>query len=255
VQQFQRPHVIQRPSIHCIVDTAAEFCTGNYHFFSAIAKRYPHCVAKIFLPKDYSPIILSGIVQDDLRAVTTDLAVAFQFHLPYPTKEGCQTSFIATTGPQVSVYTVLGLPLITAAGMIIDTIDNVVEAKHLDCPLFKIDFRHTTKTIPAIEEDATTHYIEFKDVQNVLAKTKAYIIGVCKCYQMVKPPKICISKLHRQVGAVSIPKVYLQFNPLLPAGSLLLRQMILEIITTKFLGMPDTCEFLIRPDQALLGNQ
>ncbi len=31
--------------------------------------------------------------------------------------------------------------------------------------------------------------------------------------------------------------------------------MILEIITTKFWGTPDTCEFPIRPDQALLGNQ
>jgi hypothetical protein len=65
------------PSIQCVVDTAAALCIRNYHFFSAIAKQYPHCVAKIFLPKDYSPIILSGILQDDLRAVTTDLAVAF----------------------------------------------------------------------------------------------------------------------------------------------------------------------------------
>jgi hypothetical protein len=61
---------------------------GNHHFFSAIAKRYPHCVAKIFLPNDYSPIILLGIVHDDLRAITTNLAVAFQFHLPYATKDG-----------------------------------------------------------------------------------------------------------------------------------------------------------------------
>jgi hypothetical protein len=103
----------------------------------------------------------------------------------------------------VSVNTVLGLPLITATGMIINIVDNVVEAKHLNCPPFRIDFRCTTKTIPAIEEDATTHYVEFKDVQNVLAKTNAYIAGVCKCYQLVKPPKIRISEPHRQVGAVS----------------------------------------------------
>ena len=35
---------------------------------------------------------------------------------------------------------VLGLLLITATGMIIDTIDNIMEAKHLDCPPFRIDF-------------------------------------------------------------------------------------------------------------------
>ncbi len=62
--------------------------------------------------------------------------------------------------------------------MIINTINNVVEAKHLDCPPFRINFCRPTKTIPAIEEDATTHYVEFKDVQNVLAKTDAYIAGV-----------------------------------------------------------------------------
>jgi hypothetical protein len=190
------------PSIRCVVNTAAALCTGNYHFFSAIAKWYPHCVAKIFLPKHYSPIILLGIVQDDSRAITTDLAMAFQFQLPYTTKDEHQTSFIVATRPQVSVNMVLGLLLITATGMIIDTVNNVMEAKHLDCPPFRINFCCTTKTIPAIEEDATTHYVELKDVQNVLAKTDAYIAGVCECYQLVKPPKIRISKPHWQVGAV-----------------------------------------------------
>jgi hypothetical protein len=106
----------------------------------------------------------------------------------------------------VSVNTVLGLPLITATGMIIDTIDNIVEVKHLDCPPFRTGFCHAAKTIPAIEEDATTHYVEFKDVQNVLAKTDAYITGVCKHYQLVQPPKILISKPHRRAGAVSNSK-------------------------------------------------
>jgi hypothetical protein len=141
-----------------------------------------------------------------LRAVTTDLAVVFQFHLPYPTKDVRQTSFIVATKPQVSVNMVFGVPLITATGMIIDTIDNVMEVKHLDCPPFRIDFCHAMKTIPAIEEDATTHYIEFKDVQDVLAKTNAYIAGVCKRHQLVEPLKICISEPHQQVGAVSNSK-------------------------------------------------
>ncbi len=100
-----------------------------------------------------------------MRAITTDLAVAFQFHLPYPMKDGCQTSFTIATGPQVSVNIVLGLPLITATGMIINTINIVVEAKHCNCSPFRIDFLCATKTIPAIEEDATTHYVKFKDVQ------------------------------------------------------------------------------------------
>jgi hypothetical protein len=111
------------------------------------------------------------------------------------------------------------------------------------------------KTIPATEEDATTYYVKFKDVQNIPAKTNAYIAGVCKRYQLVKPPKIRISESHRQVGAVSDSKSNLQLGPLLPPGSLLLWQMTLEIITTKFWGTLDTCEFPIRPDHALLENQ
>jgi hypothetical protein len=145
--------------------------------------------------------------------------------------------------------------LITATIMIINTVDNVVEAKHLDCPPFRIDFRRAKKTIPAIEEDATTHYVEFKDVQNILAKTDTYIAGVCECYQLVKPPKSASPNRTGKWDLRAIPKAYLQFDPLLPAGSLLLWQMILEIITTKFWGTPDTCEFPIPPDQALLVNQ
>jgi hypothetical protein len=179
-----------------VLDTASALCSGNYHFFAAIAKRYSHCVAKIYLPEDYSPIILSEIVQDKAHFVTTDLLVAFQFHLPYLTKDGSPTSFVVATGPQVSVNTVLGLPLITATGMIIDYIDNVVEAKHLDCPPFKIEFRHATKHIPAFEDDATTHYVEFDDVHGILA-------GLCERIQSAKSPTVSNSGTHRQVEAIS----------------------------------------------------
>jgi len=140
----------ESPCIRCVLDTAAALCTGIYPFFAAIAKRYPHCVAKIYLPEDYSPIILSGIVQYNAHSFTTDLSVAFQFHLPYLTKDGSPTSFVVAIGPQVSVNTVLGLPLITATGMIIDYIDNVVEAKHLDCPPFKIGFAAQRNTFPQL---------------------------------------------------------------------------------------------------------
>jgi hypothetical protein len=111
------------PSIRCVVDTATALCTGNYHFFSAIVKWFPQFVEKIFLPEDYSPIIFSGIVQDNPNPITTDLPVAFQFHLPYLTKDGSATSFVVATGPQVSVNRVLGLSLIKATFTIIDFID------------------------------------------------------------------------------------------------------------------------------------
>ncbi len=123
------------------MDASVVLCTGNYHFFAALAKQYPKCVANIFLPEDYFPIILSRIIQDNEHNITTDLPVAFQFHLPYLTKDESATSYVVATGPQVSMNLVLGLLLIKATSMIINFIDKVVEAKHLNClPLSRLSF-------------------------------------------------------------------------------------------------------------------
>ncbi len=72
----------------CIINTAVALTTGNFHFVAAIAKQYPHCVAKIFVPKDYNPIVLSGIVQRKGKLIMMELTVGFQFHLPHLTMDG-----------------------------------------------------------------------------------------------------------------------------------------------------------------------
>jgi hypothetical protein len=41
------------PMICCALDTCVALMTGSFHFFAAIAKRYPHCVEKVFAPQDY----------------------------------------------------------------------------------------------------------------------------------------------------------------------------------------------------------
>ncbi len=128
------------PSICCAVDSYAALTTGNFHFFASIAKRFPCCVPKVFAPQDYVPIILSGIVQSCQEAVTTKLEVGFQFHIPYKTKEGDESSLMIATGPDVSVNTILGLPFMLGTGMIINLVNNLAECKHLDCPPFPIDY-------------------------------------------------------------------------------------------------------------------
>jgi hypothetical protein len=85
------------PSIRCVVDTAAALCTSNYHFFLAIVKWFPQCVAKIFFAEDSSLITHSGITQDNANTIMTDIPVAFQFHLPYLTKDGSASSFEVAT--------------------------------------------------------------------------------------------------------------------------------------------------------------
>ena len=192
------------PVIRCMVDTGAALNTGNYSFIAAIAKRYPHCVAKVFLPEDHSPIILSGIIDDENEAITTELSVAFQFHLPYLTRDGQSTSISIATGPQVSVNSIIGLPFITGTGMIIVTVDNVVEAKHLVCQPFPIEFRCATKYVPAISDDrAETRYIEFNEVLSIIEKTDAYIAKVYAGTPSATNKKVRISEQHMPVGPES----------------------------------------------------
>ena len=142
------------PVLRCVVDTAAALTTGNFHFVAAVAKRYPHCVAKIFVPEDYNPIVLSGIVQRGGESVSTELTVGFQFHLPYLTRDGSPTSIVIATGPHVTVNLIVGLPFIQATRAIIDMSDDVADLRELDAPPFPIEYRRATVHVPVIEEGA-----------------------------------------------------------------------------------------------------
>jgi hypothetical protein len=118
--QSNLPHIVMKfgldpdcpncPSIRCAIDSCAALTAGNFHFFALLVMQFPHIVTKIFAPQDYAPIILSGMDQSNQEAVTTNLEVGFQFHLPYKTKEGDDSSLIIATGPNVSINTINGLP-------------------------------------------------------------------------------------------------------------------------------------------------
>ncbi len=82
------------PSIRAVINTATALTTSNLHFFAKIVKTFPHTVAAVYAPRDYSPITHSGIVEQNGESVTTDLTVAFKFKLPYLTKEGNTTTFM-----------------------------------------------------------------------------------------------------------------------------------------------------------------
>jgi hypothetical protein len=139
------------PIVHCIVDTAAAHSTGNFHFVATVAKRYPHCVAKLYIPKDYNPIVLSGIFQCCSESFTTKLMVGFQFHLPCLTKEGNPTSILITTGPHVTVKMIVGLLFIQATRAIIDLLDNVADLHALDAPPFPLEFHCAMVHVPVME--------------------------------------------------------------------------------------------------------
>ena len=184
--QSNLPHIVLQfgadydspncPSIHCAVDSCAALTTGNFHFFALVAKRYPHCVAKIYTPKDYAPIVLSGIVSSEAALITMELGVGFLFHLPYRTKEGDTALLMVATGPNVSVNTIIGLPFMKASGMILDLVNEVVECKYLDCPPFPVDFCRTSNHVPVLDDGGTPihHATSYVQLINEICNLERY---------------------------------------------------------------------------------
>jgi hypothetical protein len=43
------------PVLHCVVDAAAALTTGNFHFVAPLAKKYLHCVPKLYVLEEYNP--------------------------------------------------------------------------------------------------------------------------------------------------------------------------------------------------------
>ena len=162
------------PAIRCVIDTAAALSTGNLHFFAAIAKAYPHTVAAVHRETDYSPITLSGIVQQGGESVSTELTVGFQFHLPYLTREGHPTHLSVACGPNVTVNTILGLPFIQQTRMIIDASDQVADLRALDTPPFPIDFRRAMCTVPAVEQPPAAPSAQYADVIRAVDEILAF---------------------------------------------------------------------------------
>jgi hypothetical protein len=138
------------PAIRCIVNTAAAINMGNLHYFAAIAKAFPHIVTAIFSAADHNPIILSSIVQQGGASVTMYLTVAFQFHMPFMTREGTPSTLLVAWGPNMMVDCILGLPFIQATKMVIDAADQVAELRALDMPPFPLNFRRAMCTVPAV---------------------------------------------------------------------------------------------------------
>jgi len=181
------PHIVMQfgpildcphsPSICCAVDSCTALSTGNFHYFASLVIRFPHCLAKVFAPQDYAPIVLSGVVQSQQQeAVTTKLEVGFQFHLPYKTSQGEDAPLLIATGPNVSVNTILGLPFMQGTGMILNLVNNTAECKYLDCPPFLIDFRGTSNHVPVTDEpSATVQLVEPTEIIEEIKHLERYI--------------------------------------------------------------------------------
>jgi hypothetical protein len=148
--------------LSCLVDSSVSLNNGNFYFFTNIAKNLPHLIVKVYTSETYAPLCLSGIVQNDGSAVTTELPVAFELSLPYLLRDGSPTTLIVATGPHTGVNMILGMPFCEASGMVLDFVDNVADCKHLTCPPFPLVKKRAGVTAPS--SDAVS--VDFSAIPN-----------------------------------------------------------------------------------------
>ncbi len=92
--------------------------------------------------------MLSSIIQQNSKPITTNLMAAFQFHMPYLTREGNPSTLLVATGPHGIVNATLGLSFIQQTCMIIDTAHQVTELSFLDLQPYAINFCQAMCTVP-----------------------------------------------------------------------------------------------------------
>jgi hypothetical protein len=144
----------------------------------AIAKAYPQLVKSITLAADrYSPIILSGVVNDDEKQhnFSTTLPCVVEFHLPYITTSGSATSLKIACGKQVGINVLIGMSFMTAAKLIVDLNDNVVESKLLYCEPFPIIFKRPQKSLPNLVPITGNNAEKSLAIVTAIAQAEAFI--------------------------------------------------------------------------------
>jgi hypothetical protein len=196
------------PSIRAVINTAAALTTGNLHFFAKIAEAFPHMVAAVYAPKDYAPITLSGIVEQNGESVTTKLLVAFKFKLPYFRKKGTPTTFMVAVGPNVTVNTILGLPFIKQTKMIVDAADQVAELCALDALPFPIDFRRTQCQVPSIDETKVhVNVTQYADIIHEITNIESLYSDNPVVQHTASPPSFTKGELPKKHSKTTNPKV------------------------------------------------
>ena len=68
--------------------------------------------------------------------------------MPYITSAGSPTTLKIACGKQVGVNALIGMSFMTAAKLVVDLNDNVIESKLLNCAPFPLVFKRPSKSMP-----------------------------------------------------------------------------------------------------------
>jgi hypothetical protein len=141
-----------QPCIPVIVDSGSCLCMANSDYIMAITKAYPQLVVKsITLAADrYAPILLSGVVsnEEEQRNFSTSLPCVVEAHMPYMTNAGYTISLKVACSKQVGVYVLIGMSFMTAAKLVVDLDDTIIQSKLLSCDRFPIIYKRPQRSIP-----------------------------------------------------------------------------------------------------------
>lgn len=179
------------PEIMCVLDSGASLNTANFYTVNALAKAFPGSVHSIHTAEEFSPILLSGIVQSDGKAVTTELPVAFTFHLPYKLIDGSDATITFACGPHVGVNFILGFPFVISAKLVVDFSENVAECRALACRPFQLEAKRARLNVPSVDLAAVHgHGVDkYQDLKADLDRMEAYMASVYALASHLKEPE------------------------------------------------------------------
>jgi hypothetical protein len=192
--QLGAPNSDSQPAISVIVDSGSYLCTANSDYIMAIAKAYPQLVKSITLSADrYAPILLSGVVSDEEEQhnFSTALPCVVEFHMPYTTNAGSPTSL---------KNTLIGMSFMTAAKLVVDLEDNIIERKLLSCDPFPIIYKRPQSSMPNLVPVTGNRSEKCLEVINAIKTADAFINKVV----IIKKATIQTSPLKRAVADVLV---------------------------------------------------
>jgi hypothetical protein len=129
----------------------------------------------------YTPLTLSGIVHGDKDAASQKpsaiLPIVIEYWMPFLTKEGHKTTLKIALGNEVSVNTIIGMPMIRPAKLSFDLVDNVVESGILDTEPFPVIYRPTIQSAPDFSQASSDDPKLFQSITDYDHVTSAEVIA------------------------------------------------------------------------------
>jgi hypothetical protein len=169
-------------SLSVAYDTCAACNVGFAGHHLPIAERYPELVKSLTYTADkYTPLTLSGIVHGDKDAASQKpsaiLPIVIEYWMPFLTKEGHKTTLKIALGNEVSVNTIIGMPMIRPAKLSFDLVDNVVESGILDTEPFPVIYRPTIQSAPDFSQASSDDPKLFQSITDYDHVTSAEVIA------------------------------------------------------------------------------